>query len=121
MLIAGVLLLLLAVAHEYSWWRRRDWVVVPGRVVQVELVGNDRVVDEVLGHKPHIEYSVNGQMRRLRSNYGDIGDAIKVGDEVQVCADPNTGAAEQLSWSNRWTFTMVPAVLGLGALAISLI
>ena len=121
MIIAGVALLLLAFAHELSWWRKRDWDVVSGRVVGLEDIGNDAVVDEWVYKSPHIEYSYAGSVRRLRSGYADLGSGEAVlGEEVEVRVDPNSDAAEHFSPSNRWFFTAVPGVLGIAFVLIGL-
>lgn len=57
---------------------------------------------------PEIEYFIDSEYRKFISQYsGGV-----VGTEVPILYDAESYQAEALLWSNRWTFTLVPCVIG---------
>jgi len=92
--IAG---LVVAVVHEIQWRRRlKNWSKTEGTVIG-EVDKEDYVHAE-------IEYVHKDRKTTFVSKYG--GGGCKVCKTVIVVYDPVSGAAEQLSWSNRWLFTL---------------
>lgn len=63
---------------------------------------------------PEIEFQWQGAGRRFKSSYGGAG--LRIGRKVEVIFDPVTGAAEHLTRTNRWHYTVWP--LGFAALFI---
>ena len=107
----GILLLALGAHNEISW-RRRLWdcVTVTGRVV-------DLVPDDDGDCYPEIEYSLNSQLRRFRSAYS-VSPTPYIGEAVKVFADVRGDNAEYYTKKTRWSFTVIPVVAGLIAVAI---
>ena len=103
--------------HEFRWRSRLvDWKRTKGRVVNV---AQERGMPTIFGGRavshdgpwPEITFEFNGKAETFISDYGGTGTP-KVGTEVDVVFDPETGKAEWISLTNRWLFTVVPIIFG---------
>ena len=105
--LLGFAFIAVGVGHELTWRQRLARSrVVPGTIVEI-----DRYDDHA-----EVEYFLDDQRRRFVSGYSVPSNMIWVGKRVSVAADPDSGDAEIISFSNRWVFTIVPILAGLFAM-----
>ena len=103
----GVSCFLLAVWHEYTWWKRRHWSKEQGTIVEFT---ENHDADGVNYH-PKIEFSGADGLTQFISKYGS-GRKPKIGKSVDLLIDEQRMSAEQFSFSNRLLFTIVPILFG---------
>ena len=101
LLLFGIACLLLALWHEFRWFKRRNWLRVQGQVIEIVSAGAD---DDA---HPKIEYSVDDITLNFVSDYGG-SSCPAIGDSVVVLHEPSGRQAEHLTQTNRWLFTIVP-------------
>ncbi|MDB4669793.1 DUF3592 domain-containing protein [bacterium] len=113
----GAACIVLAVFHEVSWWKRRNWRRFVGRIN-----GFDRESsDTQLSFSPEIEYEIDGKTHTFTSKYGEgITPSLSVGDEVHLLASPDGAHAEHYTAGNRIGFTLVPLAFGALFILVSL-
>ena len=100
----GIGLLTTAIYSEV-WWRRRlsRWEETAGTVAGLIEVGDDS--------HPEIEFQFDdGSAKRFVSKFAR--PQARVGESVRVVYDPETGEAEQYTFSNRWFITLGCGLLG---------
>lgn len=102
----GVAGLGVAVAHEWSWWKRRDWVLGEGRIV-----GSREDLSNGRSYFPEIEYAWMGESRVCVSSYGSSARP-KLNKLVEVTISPDGRVAEIYTPSNRLLATVFPVILG---------
>ena len=108
-LAAGVV----GIWHELRWRTRlKAWKKTTGMIVD-EIWEKD---DEC--GKPVIEFDYDGETKRFTSEYGR--ENIKVSTQTDVIYHPLTGQAEELTWSNRWFFTLIPLLIFVGGIVFYL-
>ena len=105
-ILFGVLCLLLAVWHEYTWWKRREWSKEQGTIV-----GFTEDYDDGVSYHCKIEFSGADGLIQFISNYGS-GRKPEIGKSVDLLIDEQRISAEQFNTSNRLLFTIVPILFG---------
>jgi hypothetical protein len=98
-----------AVAGERSWRQQRESLRAPGVVVALaESCDSDGCT-----YRPIVEYTVDGQARRIEGSVGSRPPAFSVGEAVQVMYPAGApGDASIDSWSENWFLTAL--MLGMG-------
>ncbi|SHI61677.1 Protein of unknown function [Rubritalea squalenifaciens DSM 18772] len=107
-IIIGALALIVAVCHEASWWKRRHWKRLPGRVVDV--IKQTR--RNKTSYHPVITYSSEKGDRQFTSKYGG-NTHPKIGDAVVVMVSPDGESEEHYSISNRWFISGIAFCIGI--------
>ncbi|SKB02094.1 hypothetical protein SAMN02745166_03540 [Prosthecobacter debontii] len=104
----GALAIVLAIAHEYTWWKRRGWRRRRGRIIGFT---EDRDNDGVT-YNPKIQFEDALGLTTFVSKYGSGKQPI-IGEEVDILIDESGDAGEQITPSNRILFTLMPMIFGL--------
>jgi hypothetical protein len=107
-LIIGILALAVAIWHEASWWKRRNWNRLPGSVVDVI----KRTKRNKTSYHPVISYATEQGDRQFTSHYGG-NTHPKVGASVMVIVSPDGTSEEHYSTSNRWFISGIALCMGV--------
>jgi hypothetical protein len=108
-LIIGLVALAIAIWHEVSWLKRRDWSRLSGTVVDI----HKRTKNNKTQFYPVISYTGKNGEKQFTSKYGGNINP-KIGETVTVVVSPNGESEEHYSTSNRWMISAIP--LGIGIL-----
>ena len=106
-LIIGLSSLAIAIWHEVSWWKRRNWTRLPGTVIDI----HEATVRNKTTYYPVISYTAKDGERQFTSNYGGNVNP-KVGENVTVMVSPDGASEEHYSTSNRWFITAIACFIG---------
>ncbi len=106
-LIIGLAALAIAIWHEVSWWKRRDWSRMPGTVVDI----HKRTKRNRTWYCPVISYTTKEGERQFISKYGGNVHP-KIGDTVTVIVSPDGGSEEHYSTLNRWMISAIAFSIG---------
>lgn len=113
-LAVGATLLFLGVVHELRWRRRsRNFEINDGRVIGIH-------IDDDESCFPEIEYMFDGKLKRFRSCYS-FGPRPDIGTRVRIMVNAEDGDAELFTPNSRWTFTVVPILVGILSIGIALV
>ena len=107
-LIIGVLALAVAIRHEASWWKRRNWNRLSGSVVDI----HKRTKRNKTSYYPVISYAAKEGERQFTSRYGGNVNP-KIGDNVTVIVSPDGVSEEHYSTSNRWFISAIAFCMGV--------
>ena len=107
-LIIGLAALAVAIWHEVSWLKRRDWSRLSGTVVDIQ----KKTKRNRTWYCPVISYIVKEEERQFISNYGGNVHP-KIGDTVTVIVSPNGDSVEHYSLSNRWFISAIAFSIGV--------
>ena len=105
-ILFGVLCLLLAVWHEFTWWKRRNWSKGKGTIV-----GFSENYDDGVSYHSKIEFSGAEGLTQFISTYGS-GRKPRIGKSVDLLIDEKRISAEEYNFSNRLLFTIIPILFG---------
>lgn len=106
-MMMGMACMAVAIWHEASWWKRRDWQRLAGRVVDIHI----RTEKNRTSHHPVISYEAREGERQFTSKYGG-NVPPKVGDQVTVIVSPDGSLEEHFTKSNRWFISAIAFSMG---------
>jgi hypothetical protein len=107
-LILGLLTLAIAIIHEISWFKRRNWIRISGTIIDI----HRREKNNKISFAPVILYSASKGEKQFISKYG--GSVLpKIGDTAIVFVSPDGESQEHYSTSNRWFATAIPFILAV--------
>ena len=110
----GVSCLALALWHEFTWWKMRQWKEEEGTVV-----GFSKTYDDGDSYHPEIEFEGATGPTRFFSKYGSSKEP-EVGQSVVLLVSKSREQAEELCLSNRLLFTIIPLLFGVVFIAVAL-
>jgi len=107
-LIIGLVAVAIAIWHEVSWLKRRDWSRLSGTVVDIhKMTKRNRT-----WYCPVISYTGKNGEKQFISKYGGNVNP-KIGETVTVIVSPNGDSEEHYSTSNRWLISVIALCIGI--------
>lgn len=106
--VLGAIFLGAGLWHEYTWWKRTNWIYGNGTIIGYETRGGP----DSDTYPAVIEYQFSNEPRTFVSEYGSNLKPI-MGLEVTVCVSPDGLKAERFSLFNRFFNTIAFGVPGL--------
>jgi len=104
----GLVCIAVAVAHEFTWWKRRKW-----RKGQGIIVGFTESRDsDGVSYYPEIQFEGPNGVTSFTSNYGSSEKPL-LGRIVDIVKDESGNAGEQISMGNRLLFLLIPIPMGV--------